>query len=51
MFFVLNKQKICAYAVSIMTVIILFCVAGTLNTNKSDAIQTSSTRTKIITYI
>ena len=31
MFFVLNKQKIYTYLVSIVTVVLLFCVAGTLN--------------------
>ena len=41
MFFVFNKQKIYAYLVSVVTVILLFCVASTLNTSK-DVIQTSS---------
>ena len=41
MFFVFNKQKIYAYLVSVVTVILLFCVASTLNTSK-DVIKTSS---------
>ena len=49
MFFVLNKQKVYTYLVSIVTVILLFCVAGSLNnTNAGSAIQTSSTTQKLL---
>ena len=47
MFFVFNKQKIYAYTISIVTVILLFCVASTLNTNE-DTIQTSAENTKLL---
>ena len=36
-----NKQKICAYLVSIVTVVLLLCVAGNLNAEQN-TIQTSS---------
>ena len=42
MFVVYNKQKIYTYLVSIVTVVLLFCVANSLNTNKN-TISTSST--------
>ena len=44
MFFVLNKQKIYTYLVSIVTVVLLFCVAGSVNNTSTsrDAIQTVS---------
>lgn len=35
MFFVFNKQKIYTYLVSIVTVVLLFCVAGSINTTKT----------------
>lgn len=47
MFLVFNKEKINAYLVSVITVILLFCVAGTLNSNKN-TIQTSSTAKKLL---
>ena len=47
MFFVLNKQKICTYLVSIITVVILFCIAGTLG-NDNRTIQTSSVNDKLL---
>ena len=47
MFFVLNKQKICTYLVSIITVVILFCIAGTIG-NKDEAITTSSENSKLL---
>jgi len=48
MFFVLNKQKIYTYLVSIVTVVLLFCVAGTFNqtTNGENTVQTVSTPQK-----
>ena len=47
MFFVLNKQKICTYLVSIITVVILFCVAGTIG-NKDETITASSENSKLL---
>lgn len=41
MFLVFNKQKICAYLVSVITVVLLFCFAGTQNV-EGDTLQTSS---------
>ena len=43
MFFVFNKQKIYTYLVSIITVILLFCIATTITTNEENSIATSST--------
>lgn len=50
MFFVLNKQKIYTYLVSIVTVVLLFCVAGSLNntSNGGNTIQTSSAVGKLL---
>lgn len=50
MFFILNRQKIYTYLVSIVTVVLLFCVAGSLNTNnnKENTIQTASTVQKLL---
>ena len=45
MFFVINKQKLYAYLVSIITVGILFCATSTLNTN---TVATSSTNEKLL---
>ena len=47
MFYVFNKQKIYTYLVSIITVVILFCIAGTLR-NNNEAIQTSSVNDKLL---
>ena len=41
MFFVFNKQKIYAYLVSIITVVLLFCIASNMG-NKSEVVETSS---------
>lgn len=49
MFFVLNKQKIYTYLVSIVTVVLLFCVAGGLNnTNARNTVETASTMQKLL---
>ncbi len=50
MFFVFNKQKICTYTVSIVTVVLLFCIAGSLHntTNEINTVQTSSTAQKLL---
>ena len=42
MFFVFNKQKIYTYFISIIMVILLFCISGAL-TSEKEAIMTSST--------
>ena len=42
MFLVLNKEKICAYLVSIVTVVLLFLVASNMKSNNNIAVQTSS---------
>lgn len=46
MFFVLNKQKIIAYGVSVITVIFLFCVASVMNNPKT--LQTSANNEKLL---
>ena len=48
MFLVFNKQKLYAYAVSLITVVVLFCVAGTLNNSNKNAIQTSASNQKLL---
>lgn len=49
MFFVLNKQKIYTYLVSIVTVVLLFCVASSLNnTSAGNTVQTASTTQKLL---
>lgn len=45
MFLVFNKQKIYAYLVSIVTVVLLLCVANNLNT-RQNIVQTSSNSSK-----
>ena len=45
MFLVLNKEKICAYLVSAVTVIMLFFVANMMTTNNTNTIETSSSKT------
>ena len=47
MFVIFNKQKIYTYLISIVTVILLFCIAGTI-TNGKEAISTSSTNEKLL---
>ena len=46
MFLVLNKEKICAYLVSAVTVIMLFFVANMMTTNNTNTVETSSSNTK-----
>ena len=41
MFYVINKEKLTAYAVSVFTVIILFVMAGVI-TPKNNAVETSA---------
>lgn len=41
MFFVINKENLVAYIVSIATVLVLFSMAGTLNTN-SNTLETGA---------
>ena len=47
MFFVFNKQKIYTYFISIIMVILLFCISGAL-TSEKEAIMTSSTNEKYL---
>ena len=47
MFLVFNKQKIYTYLVSIITVVLLFCIAGTLTGNK-ESIATASTNERLL---
>ncbi len=49
MFFVFNKQKILTYTISIVTVVLLFCIAGTLTQNTSNnTVETSSSTSKLL---
>lgn len=49
MFFVLNKQRIYTYLVSVVTVVLLFCVASSLNNNSTgNTVQTASTAQKLL---
>lgn len=47
MFYVFNKQKICTYLVSLITVVILFCVAGAIE-NENKTVQTSAGNEKLL---
>ena len=47
MFFIFNKQKIYTYLISIITVVILFCIAGTMS-NNGESIATSSNNSKLL---
>ena len=47
MFYVFNKQKIYTYLVSVITVVILFCIAGTLG-EKNETIPTASVNNKLL---
>ena len=49
MFFVLNKQKIYTYLLSILTVIILFCIAGSIGGEEA-TIETASTNKLLPIY-
>ena len=42
MFYVFNKQKIYAYLVSIITVVLLFCMASNMIANTNNTVSTSS---------
>ncbi len=48
MFYVINKQRLYTYIVSIITVILLFCVANNITANKENTISTSSTINKLL---
>ena len=47
MFYVFNKQKIYTYLVSVITVVILFCIAETLG-EKNETIPTASVNNKLL---
>ena len=42
MLFVINKEKLCAYIVSILTVVILFCVTNVIKDKPENTIPTST---------
>lgn len=50
MFLVFNREKICTYIVSVLTVILLFCVVTTFQVDERKSTETSSNaeKTKII---
>lgn len=48
MFLIFNKQKIYAYLVSILTVVVLFGVASKLNISKGITVETSSNNQKLL---
>lgn len=48
MFFVFSKEKIYTYVVSIMTVVLLFCVASNVNVIKGESVQTSTNSEKLL---
>ena len=47
MFFIVSKQKIYTYFISIIMVVLLFCISGTF-VNKKEAIATASTNEKFL---
>ena len=47
MFLIFNKQKIYTYLISIITVVLLFCIAGTFTGDK-ESLATSSTNEKLL---
>ena len=47
MFFIVSKQKIYTYFISIIMVVLLFCISGT-SVNKKEAIATASTNEKFL---
>lgn len=47
MFYVFSKQKIYTYVVSIITVVILFCIAETI-TNKEQTFEASTNNSKLL---
>ena len=47
MFLIFNKQKIYTYLISIVTVVLLFCIEG-IFTNNKDAVSTSVTNEKLL---
>ena len=48
MFVVFNKDKMYAYGISIITVILLFCVANVMLSYNNDTIRTTATTTKLL---
>lgn len=48
MFLVFNKEKIYTYIVSIITVVLLFCVASNINVIKGESLETSSNEEKLL---
>ncbi|MBQ2938211.1 MAG: polysaccharide deacetylase family protein [Clostridia bacterium] len=48
MFLVFNKQKICTYLISILTVILLFCAASNVNLVTGETVETSTNSEKLL---
>ena len=48
MFFVFRKDKIYAYLVSILTVVMLFCIASNINFMSGKAVETSASSEKLL---
>lgn len=48
MFLVFNKEKIYTYIVSIITVVLLFCVASNISVIKGESMQTSANTEKLL---
>ena len=48
MFLVFRKDKIYAYLVSILTVVLLFCAASNINFMTGDTVETSSNSNKLL---
>ncbi len=48
MFLVFNKDKIYAYGISIVTVILLFCVASMMLTNGGEAVMAGTPAGKLL---
>ena len=51
MFFVFNKQKIYTYAVSLVTVIVLFFVASNFGQENQKTVETSAENQKLHQFI
>lgn len=48
MFFIFRKDKICAYAVSILTVMVLFFASTNMNLKKIETVETSTNTEKLL---
>ncbi len=48
MFYVFSKEKIYTYIISIMTVVLLLCVASNMNTIKGESTEVSTNSEKLL---